>query len=81
MAHGTTPDGILGKVIGLISLFAVLPVFSLSMPLSFMFGSPSCWGFGEKYRPSFSYVWYVLTAHGAAPSPPRPPAAARTRAP
>ena len=63
MAHGTTPDGILGKVIGLVSLFAVLPVFSLSMPLAFMFGSPSCWGFGEKYRPSFSYVWYLSLIH------------------
>ena len=54
---GTTPDGLVGKVVGFISLLAVLPVFSLSLPLSFMFGSPSVWGFGEKYRPSFSYVW------------------------
>jgi hypothetical protein len=54
---GTTPDGLLGKVVGFISLMAVIPVFALSLPLCFMFGSPSCWGFGEKYRPSFAYVW------------------------
>jgi len=38
-------------------LCCVIPVFALSLPLSFMFGSPSCWGFGDKYRPSFAYVW------------------------
>lgn len=54
---GTTPDGLLGKFVGFVSLCAVIPVFALSLPLSFMFGTPSCWGFGEKYRPSFSYVW------------------------
>jgi len=54
---GTTPDGVLGKFIGFFSLMAVIPVFALSLPLSFMFGSPSCWGFGEKYRPSMAYVW------------------------
>ena len=54
---GTTPDGLLGRVVGFVSLCAVIPVFALSLPLSFMFGTPSCWGFGEKYRPSFSYLW------------------------
>ena len=54
---GTTPDGAVGKVVGFLTLMAVLPVFSLSLPLSFMFGSPSVWGFGEKYRPSFSFTW------------------------
>ena len=46
---GTTPDAV-GKVVGFLTLMAVLPVFSLSLPLSFVFGSPSVWGFGEKYR-------------------------------
>ena len=54
---GTTPDGAVGKVVGFLTLMAVLPVFSLSLPLSFVFGSPSVWGFGEKYRPSFSFTW------------------------
>ena len=55
--RGTTPDGTVGSIIGFLTLLAVLPVFSLSLPLSFMFGTPSVWGFGEKYGPSFSFTW------------------------
>jgi 1-acyl-sn-glycerol-3-phosphate acyltransferase len=61
---GTTPDGLVGKVVGLLSLLAVMPVFALSLPLSFVFGTPSVWQFGEKYRPSFSYVWSRFMTEG-----------------
>ena len=55
--RGTTPDGFVGKIVGFLTLLAVLPLFSLSLPLSFVFGRPSVWGFRDKYRPSFSFTW------------------------
>lgn len=57
MTTSPASGGAFGAVSGFVTLLATLPIFSLSLPLSFVFGVPSVWQFGEAYRPSFSYVW------------------------